>query len=407
MVSPTPPIVEEASANHGTVSVQQNSAAARTDLAPATSAAPVTPVASIETGQRSPKPGLQTHLTFTGTGAEYFRIWVVHALITVLSLGVYSAWAKVRKARWFAQHTQLLGDSFDYHGRPARILLGRVVALVLFVAYTQSFQWSIPAGLAAIAVLLALGPVLYGNAQRFRMTNTSWRGLRFGFDASPQTVYTVCIPLLLVWTSGTVWTALKGSPKGLLWITAVSALAWPTVHASLKSMQHGQSRYGDQRFSFRPAVGAFYALYARALGIAIVCFIAAMILAGLIIGILTASGGISKGNSTAAGLTIGGSMVLFLYLIGGSYFAARLQQLVWSRTRCGEVRFRGEMRAGQLLGLLARNVLLVLLTAGLYWPFAAVSIARYRVQSIQVESDGPLPDITEQARPGVSPAGGC
>jgi len=38
--------------------------------------------------------------TFTGRGSEYFRIWVVNVLLTLVTFGVYSAWAKVRKARY-------------------------------------------------------------------------------------------------------------------------------------------------------------------------------------------------------------------------------------------------------------------------------------------------------------------
>lgn len=40
---------------------------------------------------------------FTGDGAEYFRIWVINLLLTLATLGIYSAWAKVRKARYFWQ----------------------------------------------------------------------------------------------------------------------------------------------------------------------------------------------------------------------------------------------------------------------------------------------------------------
>ena len=40
-------------------------------------------------------------LSFTGTGSEYFRIWIVNLLFTILTLGIYSAWAKVRKLRYF------------------------------------------------------------------------------------------------------------------------------------------------------------------------------------------------------------------------------------------------------------------------------------------------------------------
>ncbi|MEM9624119.1 MAG: DUF898 family protein, partial [Pseudomonadota bacterium] len=38
-------------------------------------------------------------LSFTGDGTEYFRIWIVNLTLTLLTLGIYSAWAKVRTNR--------------------------------------------------------------------------------------------------------------------------------------------------------------------------------------------------------------------------------------------------------------------------------------------------------------------
>ena len=35
-------------------------------------------------------------LEFRGNGYEYFRIWIVNILLTIMTLGIYSAWAKVR-----------------------------------------------------------------------------------------------------------------------------------------------------------------------------------------------------------------------------------------------------------------------------------------------------------------------
>lgn len=57
-------------------------------------------------------------LHFTGSGGEYFHIWIVNLLLTILTLGVYSAWAKVRRLQYFCRNTRLAGASFDYHGNP-------------------------------------------------------------------------------------------------------------------------------------------------------------------------------------------------------------------------------------------------------------------------------------------------
>jgi uncharacterized membrane protein YjgN (DUF898 family) len=59
---------------------------------------------------------------FRGSGAEYFRIWIVNLLLTIVTLGIYSAWAKVRRLRYFYGNTYLDGHSFEFHGRPLAIL---------------------------------------------------------------------------------------------------------------------------------------------------------------------------------------------------------------------------------------------------------------------------------------------
>src|SRR5678816_4784926 len=75
-------------------------------------------------------------MIFTGTGAEYFRVWIVNLALTVMTLGVYSACAKVRRLQYFYRHTRLAGSGFDYHGDPIAILKGRIVGLVLFGLYS-------------------------------------------------------------------------------------------------------------------------------------------------------------------------------------------------------------------------------------------------------------------------------
>src|SRR5258705_4823558 len=91
------------------------------------------------TGLDTPSPvpaALGPHqLRFTGTGASYFGIWIVNLLLTIVTIGIYSAWAKVRRLQYFYRHTELAGSSFDFHRSPIKILIGRLVALVILIAY--------------------------------------------------------------------------------------------------------------------------------------------------------------------------------------------------------------------------------------------------------------------------------
>jgi hypothetical protein len=56
----------------------------------------------------SPASGSRiVHPQFTGSAREYFRIWIVNLFFTLVTLGVYSAWAKVRKKRYLYGNTRL------------------------------------------------------------------------------------------------------------------------------------------------------------------------------------------------------------------------------------------------------------------------------------------------------------
>lgn len=328
-------------------------------------------------------------LAFDGDGAEYFRIWVIQTLLNVLTLGIYSPWAKVRKARWFAQHTMLLGDRFDYHGRPLPILVGRAVALALFVAWSYAFEFSLYAGLGVFAALCIFGPLLFASAQRFRLANTSWRGLRFDFSAPRSQLYAVCVPALAVWTVGTVLQAAGASLQAIVITSVVAMLCLPFAHARLKAMQHSHARFAGRRFTFEGGAGEFYKLYLKAFLVMAGAGIAAAA-AGFVLARAAHAGGIGR---QVQSFLVGGITVVTLWMFAWPYYAARMQAIVWPRTGWGDVRFRAEMKAQRLLAILVPGTLLTLLSVGLYWPFLAVAMARYRLETIGVVSPIPFEDL--------------
>lgn len=76
-----------------------------------------------------------TPFEFSGSGGEYFRIWIVNLILTVLTLGIYSAWAKVRRNRYFYGHTRRGVAAFEYLAERIAILKGRLLALGVFLIY--------------------------------------------------------------------------------------------------------------------------------------------------------------------------------------------------------------------------------------------------------------------------------
>lgn len=354
----------------------------------------------------APEAPYTASAVFTGQGSEYFRIWVVNLLLTLVTLGVYSAWAKVRTARYFRNNTRLDGHVFDYHGSPAAILRGRILALLLLAAYSWAFQFSNVAGLLTIAILCAAGPWLFMRAQQFSLSNTSFRGVRFGFRAQAGEAYRTVLPVLVVWLSPTVAAGLSIDEGWLLWGPALAATcAVPWMHHRLKAYQRRNAVYGDREFAFRSALLSVCGVYAKGLGLVLIGVVLA---GGTLVALFAWQSGhpwtrMSEGmQAMIYGLVAG----LLVYIVAWPYLAARLQQVIWSRTRLGDMSFRTEIAARPLFRLVFRNVFLTLLTGGVYWPWAAIALARYRIECVRVESPIRLSVLTAgvDARP-VSAAG--
>src|SRR5437764_8667302 len=104
---------------------------------------------------------------FTGRAANYFRIWIVSLCLSLVTLGVYSAWGKVRKRRYLYAHIELDGTGFDYRASPMAILRGRILALLLFGGFALSAHFVPLLQIAFVALLVILSPMIVVAAARF------------------------------------------------------------------------------------------------------------------------------------------------------------------------------------------------------------------------------------------------
>jgi uncharacterized membrane protein YjgN (DUF898 family) len=324
--------------------------------------------------ERTP-PALQSvivePLRFTGSGSEYFRIWITNTFLTIVTLGIYSAWAKVRRTRYFYANTRLAGASFDYHGKPTAILKGRVVALVLLVVYQLASEST--RLLAAALFVLALGglPWLIWKSLQFRLFNSSYRGIRFGFSGSLQGAY---IAYLL-------WPALASITGFLL---------APFAHQRIKRYQHTQSRYGAARFDFNAGVGSFYLTYLKAL---LVIAAGVAVLGLVFIGALTM---VPKRGMDATTLSSVLAFVATLYawfFLAVPLFSAMMQNLVWNHTGIGPHRFDSRVSVARVLFIALTNLVAIIFTLGLYTPFATIRMMKYRIEAMAMRVDGSLDDF--------------
>lgn len=342
-------------------------------------------------------------LSFSGSGAEYFRIWIVNLLLTVATLGIYSAWAKTRRLQYFYRNTRLAGASFDFRGDPKAILRGRILAVALLAAYHYAFGFSLRAGVVTVALLLAGLPFMMRAALRFRLANTFYRGLPFGFAGGIREAYIVyLVPVAIFVLPGALVALMPGSP--LVGTIFLLYLCWPLMHGAMKAYQHKHLMAGDQPAAFGLDTAGLAKPYVRAFLIGL----GMLVLVGLAVGLSLFLARGHKGVAFAAfAPALAGIVLAYLYLLFcGPYIMVRMNNLAWSATSFPGVRITCAMRVWPYLRMQTVNVLLTLLTFGLFRPFAVVRTWRYRVAHLTVDA----PDGFEQAalaarRPSVAAAG--
>ncbi|MDO8787448.1 MAG: DUF898 family protein [Sulfuritalea sp.] len=311
---------------------------------------PPTPAVSADEGERRPYP-----FAFTGEGGEYFRIWIVNLFLSLITFGIYSAWAKVRRETFFHRNLTLDNSAFSYHGNPIAILKGRAIAVVLLIALSAAQNAGPFAYGIAVLALLPVVPWLIVRAFRFRAHNTSYRGLRFSFHGTYRQALTAFVGY------------------GLL--AAISfGLLFPLFYRQQRTFVLDNLRYGSAQFHCTASNGQFYGIFLKPIGLA---------LAGMFaIGFLTAAGGAPK---LLLPLAFGvGTMALMLFLL--PYIRVRTTNLVWNHVSLERMGFSSKLAVLPYFGLLAGNMVLLLLTLGLYWPWARVRLARYRASCMSLLS---------------------
>ena len=132
---------------------------------------------------------------FTASAGEYFRIWVVNLALTVVTLGIYSAWAKVRKRRYFYGHTRIAGEAFEYRARPIAILKGRLIAVAALAAYYAAGQFAPLYQLLLWIPFVIFGPWLLVRSLAFNAYHTAHRNVRLGFRGTSRE----CMGITLTW----------------------------------------------------------------------------------------------------------------------------------------------------------------------------------------------------------------
>jgi uncharacterized membrane protein YjgN (DUF898 family) len=131
-------------------------------------------------------------LEFHGNGKDFFAVTIVNWILTIITLGFYYPWAKARKLQFLYGATSLNGDYFSFHGTGKEMFKGFIKAIFIFIALYGLLFLFLYLKLSFVGILLfylgflAIFPLAIHGSYRYRMSRTSWRGIRFGYRGNKK-----------------------------------------------------------------------------------------------------------------------------------------------------------------------------------------------------------------------------
>ncbi|HSX92750.1 MAG TPA: YjgN family protein [Hydrogenophaga sp.] len=355
------------------------------------------------------RPPVQTlSIRFTGSGSEYFRIWIVNLLLILVTFTLYWPFARARRIAYFQNNTLVGDDPLGFHANPWKMFRGYLLVAGLGLAYAIASEAAPLVGGVILLAFALLWPALWRASLQFRLRNTSWRGVRLAFEGDLKGAYLayapMVLPVLAFVAVGLV--AAPGAPGedvapadrplvGLLAIAAMLlfALALPWCFARLKQYQHGGYRFAGERTELRAGLREFFGLGLRSGGVLLLLMV---VFGALAAGAVSMSRGVASGMVAVFGIAALAYIAVPLVLV--PFVTARLQNLVWANTRSRNTRFRSELRFGALARVNLVNWLLIIVTLGLYWPFAQVRLARARLEAVSLQVKGSVNEWLSHAQ---------
>ena len=302
---------------------------------------------------------------FTGSGGEYFKIWIVNILLSIVTLGIYSAWAKVRTQRYFYGNTYIAKNNFEYHANPLTILKGRIIAVAFFLLYSFSGHIYPPLAIIMAILLFILVPWAIVNALRFNARVSSYRGIHFNFNGTYGNAIMAFIVLPIV----SVFTFF---------------LLFPYALYKQAAFYIGGHQYGKTQFEFSAGPGPYYQAALVALFI---------ILFGYLFAYFALGSGITSmmaNPEQAPSPTLVFEMMLFFYgpiIVAFIVYRVFSYNILFNNLAVKSNQFSSDMKILPWCWIVLSNTVLILCTLGIFYPWAKVRSAKYRASVTRLNAE--------------------
>ncbi|SEI09081.1 Uncharacterized membrane protein YjgN, DUF898 family [Rheinheimera pacifica] len=298
-------------------------------------------------------------VAFSGDAGEFFGIWIVNLLLSIVTLGIYSAWAKVRTNQYFYGHTRIDNQPFRYLATPIQILKGRIIAVIIFALFFTASSLSPVLAVVLAFLFLLASPWLIVQSLKFNMRMTSYRNVRFAFhgDYLRAFKYFVLLPVLALFTL---------------------YLAMPWVLKKIDRYICSNTSFAGQKMQINTDTSSYYIAVLVAMA-AVMGVITVMIIVGaVLVGVMAATGIADAGVATVLVTAAVFILYFFAFTLSGAIYHSMIRNHIFERTELpGIAKFKSEMQVMPYLWLTVTNLLAIIFSLGLAYPWAKVRKAAY------------------------------
>lgn len=328
-------------------------------------------------------------VNFIGNAGDYFRIWITNLILNLLTLGVYSPWAKIREKRFFYSNTMIGGSPLGYNPNPVVMLKQRLVLLALLGASLITAYFFPYLIVIMLLVFFLLSPWFMLHSLASKARYSSYRNINFSFNENLSdavklfTGLGVLIPLTL-------------------------GLIYPYYKYAINKFKIDNHTYGNHVFYLKVGARHLYRYYLIALTIFVLIIMIGAVSAAIIYGnqvtlfFLGANDPARSVDIRAAtfwSLAIVLLFVLIGYVLALAYLKTKTFNILWSNILLINTKdappasdvvplmsFKGLLEAKRMMYIYLTNMLAIILSAGLLIPWAKVRLMKYKICQFQLSS---------------------
>lgn len=368
--------------------------------------------ASIITHTNVPQGSDTLQAIFTGSASQYFIIWLTNTIFNILSFGYYLPWAYQRSKKYCYENTNIAGESLSYTA--GSHTLKKTWIFILSIFYLCLFLL----GVNYLAVILAVFTVILMPYIVYLFSNHNVSSIHYEQNRIVSScrvwvyykyyVFAIISSLAIIIVSflANVLFLEKYSYISIIVNTVTPSIIYCvffTAYISSKlyfvnSLSCGNTAFNVELISKHT--------FKKALKISVSAAMLYTVLYALFVIIIyfqVLQPLVANGSSPAARTGIGAFLLIFMAIpsllalsflficlsvlilyVMHIYLLSKINSDIFNALGLGEIRFSFACQFTKRLKILLKNIFLLLVTLGLYYPWARINVVRFNTQRLSI-----------------------